>query len=77
MRAEIAQCGMSSPSVVEDLNVIKQTRFGLFAGEIMLSMHLLFFERGKEAFHDRIVPANAHIESFNGKLSGCPLGGSA
>ncbi len=26
-------------------------------GQIEFSMHLLFFERGKEAFHDGIIPA--------------------
>ena len=59
MRALVAQCGMSSFSVVEDLDVIKQAGFGLLMVQVILAMHLLFLERGKEAFHDRIVPAVA------------------
>ena len=59
MRAEIAQCRMSSFPIVKDFDVIKQAGFGLFSVQIVLSMHLLFLECGKEAFHHGIVPAVA------------------
>ncbi len=47
---------MSSFAVVEDLHIIEQAGFGLLMCQIFFPMHLLLFERGKEAFHRCIVP---------------------
>ena len=50
---------MSALSIVEDFDVMEQAGLGLFPSQILFSMHLLFFERGEEAFHYGIVPAVA------------------
>ncbi len=50
---------MSSFAVVEDLHIIEQAGFGLLMCQIFFPMHLLLFERGKEALHRGIVPAVA------------------
>jgi hypothetical protein len=40
---------MSSFSIVKDFDAVKQAGLFLFASPIVLPMHLLFFEGGKEA----------------------------
>ncbi len=59
MRADVAQCRMSSFATVEDLNIIEQAGFGLRVRQILLTIDLLLFERGKEALYWGIVPAVA------------------
>ncbi len=53
MWADVAQFPMSSFSIVgntvEDFDIPEQAKAGLFASPIVLPMHLLFFEGGKEA----------------------------
>jgi hypothetical protein len=48
---------MSSLSIVEDFDVVKQAGFSLCVCPIVFAVHLLFFQRGKKAFNRRIVPA--------------------
>lgn len=48
---------MSSFTIVEDFDVVKQAGFGLLVRKIVLAMHLLFFQSGKEALNWRIIPA--------------------
>lgn len=50
---------MSSLAIIEDFDVVEQAGFGLFVCQIVFPMHLLFFERGKEALNWRIVPTVA------------------
>ena len=57
MRAFVAQSRMSSFSIVEDFDVVKQTDFSLFMGLVLFSIDQLLLESGKEALYRGIVPA--------------------
>lgn len=62
---------MSSLSIVKDFDVAEQAGLGLLASQIVFPMHLLFFERGKEAFDNSIIPAvapAAHATDDSGGL---------
>lgn len=50
---------MPALAVVEDLNVFKDCGLGLSACFEVLAMNQFLFQRGKEAFHWRIVQALA------------------
>ena len=65
---------MPSFSIVEDFDVAEQLDLGLFPRLILLSMHRLLFECGKEIFHRCVVPpATTKRNTFEGARHKKPL----
>ena len=56
---EIAKRRVKSLPVVKDLDPIEDLSSSLLASSEVLVVNELGFERAKEAFHDRVVPAVA------------------
>ena len=55
-RAEITQCRVPSPRVVEAFDVVEHVRPGIVSRPVELARDALGFQRREEALHRRIVP---------------------
>ena len=76
----IARCQMPTDSIIEHVDSFEHVLPRVFACPIALMMHVFRFQRMKDTFHDRIVPAvsmptHAHHQFVAGQQLAVPSGG--